>query len=733
MIGKKIVFIGLFIWIMGITVNGQAVFKGTVKDSLSNQPLTGVSVSVRNSKILYTTQENGEIIIPGIPAGQQTMIFSYVGHHTKEVTYDFILNDTISVVVFLAPEEGELEEIIVQGTRSNRSIANTPTRVEVLTEEIDEASTMDPSKIAHLLTHSTGIQVQQTSATSNTANVRIQGLDGRYTQILKDGFPLYGGFSGSLSIMQIPPLDLRQIEYIKGGASTLYGGGAISGLINLISKEPEPEESLFHLNASHIGAFDANVFVSRRVENIGFTVLSQRNTHKSFDADKDGFSDMPQITKFNVNPKLFFYFGEKTKFTIGATFTNERRQGGDVNLMNDEYPTTLHFYKEVNDIKRTTTQLKLEEKIGENSTLTFRNSFNFFDRSLLIIPSFNIGEYRFAGKQVSSFSEGSFTNKKGKNVLITGINFYTDDFDETLIQSNVLRDEGYKTVGVFGNYTFDIGKKLAVESGLRMDKVFKQKLFVLPRISALFKWSDKLTTRVGAGLGYRTASIFNQEAELLGYKGVLPINRQTTIAEQSYGGNIDIGYKVQLGEHYTINFNQMFFYTYLDNPLILRETSSMSGVFNFENANGYTKSAGAETFFKFGFYDFMLFVGYTYTDANNYFNSAKTVLTLTPKHSLKGDLLYALPGKWRIGLDYEYKSSQALNNGSRSRSFWTFGAVVEHIWKNYTFFGNVENYTNVRQTNFGSLVSGPYNTPQFTDVWAPLDGIVFNYGLKIRL
>lgn len=94
--------------------------------------------------------------------------------------------------------------------------------MEVLTEEIDEASTMDPSKIAHLITHSTGIQVQQTSATSNTANVRIQGLDGRYTQMLKDGFPLYGGFSGSLSIMQIPPLDLRQVEYIKGSASTLY-------------------------------------------------------------------------------------------------------------------------------------------------------------------------------------------------------------------------------------------------------------------------------------------------------------------------------------------------------------------------------------------------------------------------------------------------------------------------------------------------------------------------------
>lgn len=260
---------------------------------------------------------------------------------------------------------GQLDEIIIEATRGNKTIDNIPTRVEVLTEEIDEASTMDPSKIAHLITHSTGIQVQQTSATSNTANVRIQGLDGRYTQILKDGFPLYGGFSGSLSIMQIPPLDLRQVEYIKGGASTLYGGGAISGLINLISKEPTNEETLLHLNGSHIGAFDVNAFLSRRTGKIAFTLLGQRNTHTYFDADKDGFTDLPKLTKYNLNPKLFFYFTDKSKLTLGGTFTNEIKQGGDIYLLNNQYADTNHFYKEQNDVKRVTTQLKFDHKLNE--------------------------------------------------------------------------------------------------------------------------------------------------------------------------------------------------------------------------------------------------------------------------------------------------------------------------------------------------------------------------------
>ena len=711
-------------------VFSQNTFKTIIKDSSTNETLFGARASVKGTNNGALANEKGDIILSNILNGKQIIRFSYVGYKTVEQEFDFPLRQQIEVVFLSSNTENLLDEVIVQGTRSNRSIAKIPTRVEVLTEEIDEAATMDPSKISHLLTHSTGIQVQQTSATSNTANVRIQGLDGRYTQILKDGFPLYGGFSGSLSIMQIPPLDLRQIEYIKGSASTLYGGGAISGLINIISKEPTAEETILHLNASHIGAFDVNMFTSKKYEKIGFTLLAQRNSHKAFDADKDGFTDMPELEKFNFNPKLVFYVSDKTNLSIGGTFTTEKRQGGDTKLLNNEALSTTHFYKEKNEVSRITTQTKLSHKITENQTFEFRNSFNLFDRSLLITPIFLDGEYKFEGKQFSSFSELSYSFKKKKNVLITGINFYSDDFTETPLQSINLRNEDRKTLGAFANYTFDLGEKVAIESGFRGDYVLNDKFYLLPRVAALFKWTNRLSTRIGGGLGYRNASIFNQEAELLGYKNVLAINRNTTKAEQSYGGNADIGYKFPINEKMFINFNQMFFYTYLNSPLVLQNNGTN---YEFVNSNGYTKSMGTETFFKFGFYDFVLFVGYTYTDATNHFSGNKSNVSLTPKHSLKGDLLYALPGKWRIGVDYELKSGQTLSNGNLTPSFWTYGAVVEYYYKKFTFFGNIENVFDYRQTRQESLISGPNNTPQFTEVWAPLDGFVFNFGLKIKL
>src|SRR6202008_333350 len=101
-----------------------------------------------------------------------------------------------------------------------------------------EENTIRPANIASILGDVSGGQIQQSSATSGNSNVRIQGLDGRYTQILRDGMPLYDGFSGGFGILTVPPLDLKQIELIKGSASTLYGGGAIGGLINLVSKRP---------------------------------------------------------------------------------------------------------------------------------------------------------------------------------------------------------------------------------------------------------------------------------------------------------------------------------------------------------------------------------------------------------------------------------------------------------------------------------------------------------------
>lgn len=209
----------------------------SIQDELSVEPLLGVNLYIPELDLGAVSDDQGMAQIDDVPDGIYQLEVSYVGYESQ--TIELTVSGTADpIVIALRTNVSELGEVIITSNRANRSIANIPSRIEVLTDEVEEAATMDPSKIAHLLMHTTGVQVQQTSATTGSASVRIQGQYGRYTQILKDGFPIYGGFTGGLGVLQIPPLDLRQVEFVKGSASTLYGGGSIAGLINLVSKKP---------------------------------------------------------------------------------------------------------------------------------------------------------------------------------------------------------------------------------------------------------------------------------------------------------------------------------------------------------------------------------------------------------------------------------------------------------------------------------------------------------------
>ncbi|MFP4091686.1 MAG: TonB-dependent receptor [Cyclobacteriaceae bacterium] len=186
-----------------------------IVDADSDEPLPGATATPEGTDKGGVADTSGLLTITNIPAGEQNFVISYVGYQSQERTFEVPVQADEPIQVAL--EEGEeLEEVVVTATRSSRTIDDIPTRIEVLTaEELGEKAVMNSTNIAMLLRESTGILMQQTSASSANQSIRIQGLDGRYTQLLRDGFPLYAGFAGGLSIMQIPPIDLKQVEVIK--------------------------------------------------------------------------------------------------------------------------------------------------------------------------------------------------------------------------------------------------------------------------------------------------------------------------------------------------------------------------------------------------------------------------------------------------------------------------------------------------------------------------------------
>lgn len=716
----------------------QSKLELIVIDNLSQETMPGAIVKIEGTTISAISDEDGKCTLM-LPEGEHLLTVSYFGYEKALLQISMPLEKVLKIYMVLEDSQ-EIHEIIIEATRANKSVGNLPTRTEVLTEEIDEAASMEPSKISHLITHSTGIQVQTTSASSNGAVVRVQGLNGRYTQLLKDGFPLYGGFSGSLDVMQIPPLDLRQVEYIKGSASTLYGGGAIGGLINLISKRPQQEETLLHLNMSHIGAKDFNAFVSRKFGKFGFTNLASLHMHNPYDADKDGYSDMPEVQKFNFNPKLFFYPTNKTEFYLGGMITNESRMGGDMVLINGGTADAANFYYDQQKSIRYTSQAQFKYSFSKGNSITVKNSLSSFKRLIQIRQNKSGDLSRFSGEQLNSFSEINYNLTRIKHILNAGLNLYTDQFEEDILDTKQLRNQAFLTLGAYVNSLWDVSKKFSVESGIRLDNVQGKSLigknngefFLLPRISALFKASKSISVRLGGGMGYRMPTIFNEDSEPYGYNNIQAIDLTNVKAERSYGGNADFKYQSTFGsENILFTFNQMFFYNLITDPILLN--ADTAGTLFYANSGEFMHSRGFESQIKLTLWKFTWFFGYTYTDAYVENGTVLTNLILTPKHSIKGDLLFVEDNKWRIGWDYEFKSEQLLSNGFKSRSLFTTGIIVERTIENFVLFLNAENFTDMRQSRFGSLNSGPSNTPQFTDVWAPLDGFFFNGGFKIKL
>ena len=747
---KKNIFVTFYAVLISTISIAQNQFKAIVFDQHSNDLLIGATLLLKGTTNGVTTDLNGNAILIDIPNGDQTIVVSFIGYETAELLLSFPMSQTEPQKVFMSALEEEVDEIIIEATRANKTVANLPTRTEVLTEEIDEAASMEASKIAHLITHSTGIQVQTTAATSNGAVVRIQGLYGRYTQMLKDGFPLYGGFSGSLDVLQIPPLDLRQVEYVKGSASTLYGGGAIGGLINLLTKKPTENETLLHLNVSHIGAKDFNAFVGRRFGKFGFTNLASLHLHSPYDPDNDGYSDVPEVSKFNFNPKLFYFPDNKSEFFLGANILQENRMGGDMQLIENRQPDSTHFYYDKQKTSRYTTQFYGKRTLSSSSTLTLKNSVSLFDRYIQIRENVFGSTIEFGGEQLSSFSEINYNLNKSKHNLTIGINSISELFSEQKLNTNQLRDQEFTTYGAFINYLWDVNNKLALETGFRADYVQanseisenKGEPFLLPRLSVLYKMNPSFSIRMGGGMGYRMPTIFNEEAEPFGYKGISPIDFANVEAERSYGSNIDFKYQSTFNsENILFTFNQMFFYNIIDNPILLGMDTTLMinwvqmpipGYTAFMNLGDNMNSRGFESQIKLTLWKFTWFFGYTYTEAFLQNGSIATELPLTPLHSIKGDLLFVEEGKWRIGWDYEYKSEQFLSTGLKSKSLFTTGVVVERTIDNFVLFLNAENFTDTRQTRYESLVSNPYGTTQYTDVWAPLDGFFFNAGIKIK-
>jgi len=622
-------------------------------------------------------------------------------------------------------DDHHIEEIVIISTRNLRSFEQQPTRIEVLGgEEVNEKANMKPGDIRMLLNEMTGIHVQQTSATSFNSNIRIHGLSGKYTQLLRDGMPLYGGFSSGLGLLQIAPLDLHQVEIIKGSNSTLYGGGAIAGLVNLVTKKPheEPETSLL-FNATSSGGMDISAFNSSQKDNIGRTIFSSFNRSDAYDPANNGFSAIPEFERWTLNPR-FFIEKNNSEITIGLNAVKEDRIGGSMDYIEARDLDSAYFERIETD--RFSTQFEYKTKNQSGNEFVVRNSINRY-RQDLGVPS-----HSFSGTQISSFTEAHLLGSTEGMDWVAGLNLWTENFDEnkTIVPSNI--DFDSQTFGAFAQGTFFFQDDWSIESGIRIDSTSDYGNFFLPRISVLYTPTERTTVRIGGGLGYMEPTPFGADAEAIHYRGLLPIDTNQLVAEESMGLNADLNHRFTLNNEATLNFNLLVFYNKVNNPLRLVEVNSNQ--FAYSQPDDYLDTKGAEVGLVWRWKDFKYFFGYTHADVEEHMTTSVKTSPLMPKNRMNNVFVFERENDFRIGLEAYYYGEQELNDGTMGKDFWIYGLMMEKVYeKGFSVFLNFENFSDTRQTRFGSIVSGTKLNPVFSDIYAPLDGFVVNGGIKIKL
>lgn len=727
---QKVLSICFLLFLNTQLVLSQNSFVATVLDHETGEPITGATVSIQELNVGAFSNAAGQVNVLNIPDGIYQIKISFVGYESITIVRSFPLVPEYQDQIFeLHHAHEELEQIMITSTRSSRTIEDIPTRVEFIAgEELAEKGNMKPGDIRMLLNESTGIQTQQTSATSYNSSIRIQGLDGKYTQLLRDGLPLYSGFSGGLSLMQIAPLDLKQVEVIKGSSSTLYGGGAIAGLVNLIIKAPgeEPELSFMFNGTSALG-FDASGFYSDQNKKIGTTIFTSFNKGTAYDPADIDLTAIPKFERFTLNPKLFVYLSDKTKFNAGLNLVTENRLGGNIDYVEGNEVNNPYFEK--NETNRISSQFQFNHGLNNSLALEVKNSLSLYDRSV------QIPDFMFSGKQTSSFSEANISLVKDASEWITGVNLWTENFDQEQGGNNKDLSFSESVIGAFIQNIWNVQPKWTLETGFRLDNHSEYGTFALPRLSIMFEPSQQLTFRAGGGLGYKSPTVFSEDAEQIQFRNIRPINSALLKAERSFGGNFDTNFQLALSDKLSLSTNVLLFYTRIDDPLQLTGVPSVGGSqseFEFVQPDGFVDTKGVEVNMKWSYDDLKLFIGYTHANVQEHYNGNVSSFPLVAEHRLNNVLMYEKHGEFWVGLEAYYFSPQKLNDGSDGKSYWITGLMTEKVInETVSVFLNFENFLDTRQSKFDTIYTGSLSNPDFRDIYAPVDGFVINGGFKL--
>lgn len=306
---------------------------GHVLDAKTGEHVVGVTISIKGTTYGTSTDATGHFYLKNLKPGPITLMMSGVGYKSQEKQVKVEKGKTLEINFRAEEDQISLDEVVVSSSRQATLRRLAPTLVQVVDDR--EFSRVNANNLAQGIVFQPGLRVENNCQNCGFNQVRINGLDGHYTQILLDSRPIVSSLAGVYGIEQIPTSMVDRVEVVRCGGSALYGSSAIGGVVNIITKDPVSNAFSFgeSLSMTGLSKVDNNLFFNGSIvsdnNRMGGVFFGQSRYRAPWDANGDGFSEIGKIKALSLGGRFFFKVSDYSRISAEVHNLSEYRRGGD--------------------------------------------------------------------------------------------------------------------------------------------------------------------------------------------------------------------------------------------------------------------------------------------------------------------------------------------------------------------------------------------------------------------
>ncbi len=573
----------------GNIITGHVIEKGTEEN------LAYATVLIVENGMGTVTGDDGHFRLKDVPAGKYTLKVQLMGYASQTKTVVVSNEYTVDLHFVMEKEDIMMDEVVVSANRNETNRRVAPVVVNVMNSKLFE--TVNSTDLAKSLSYQSGLRVENNCQNCGFPQVRINGLEGPYSQLLINSRPVMSALSGVYGLEQIPVSMIERVEVVRGGGSALFGANAVGGTINIITKDPIDNSFQVNSTMSNLGGktweqyFGANASLVSKDRTYGVAFYQAYRNRNPYDADGDGFSELGKLNMNTFGLRGYYRPTQFSRLSIEYHTTNEFRRGGN----------KFDLQPHETDITEQT------RHVINSGGLTYDIFMNEYKHKLSLYGSVQHTDRN------SYYGAGMDTNAYGTTDDLTAVGgaMYSGNFDRLLFspatltggfeyQFNGLHDvmTGYgrdlkQYVRIAGAYLQNEWKMryLTLLAGFRLDKHnLVDNVIFSPRVNLLWKPTDRLQGRLTWSTGFRAPQAYDEDLHVAAVGGeAMMIKLADGLKPErsnSFSGSVDWAFN--LG-HFSSNLLIEGFYTMLNDVFYLEETGfdETTGTKIQERRNGH--------------------------------------------------------------------------------------------------------------------------------------------------